>query len=109
MSSYERCLSRPIRIDADDFSLGKATVLNRQTRIASIQVTPNGGDVVFNFRNGIGGEILHTVEADAGDGTKNIDFGYFPPLYTQGIIVEGDITFLNSITVNVIEPQSSGT
>lgn len=105
----EPAISRPIRVAPGDFSGGSATALSRQTRIASIQITPVGGDVRFNFRNGAGGEIFHTIEADASNGTKNINFGYFPPLYSRGVAIDGDTAFLDSITINVIEPQSSGT
>ncbi len=110
MPGYDEPLSRPIRKVAADISGGSVTILGRATRIATITVTPGSGDAVVDFRNGVGGEILWTIEADNASGSHTAPFGVHPLLFTKGIVAEvNNVNFIQAICVAVVEPQSSGT
>ena len=106
----DRPLSRPIRKVAGDITNEKVTIYSNPTRIATITVTPSKGDLVVNFRNGRGGEILWSIEADNASGSHSVNFGSHPLLFTQGIIAEiNNTNFIHSICVAVVEPQALGT
>lgn len=106
---YERPISRAIRITTADLSGLTATILDRSTRVAAITVTPNLDDLVVDFRNNTTGEILWTIEADAGSGSHSVNFGPYPLLFTQGIVAEiNKADSLQSICVAVVEPQAQG-
>lgn len=106
----DRPLSRPIRKVPADFTDLTATFFSNPTKIAAITVTPLGGDVVADFRNGATGEILWSIEADNAAGSHSISFGAYPLFFTQGIVVDiNNINFLHSIQIAVVEPQASGT
>jgi len=106
----DRPLSRPIRKVAADFTDLSATFFSTQTKIATITVTPDSGDLVVDFRNGPTGEILWSIEGDNAAGSHSVNFGAHPILFTQGIVAEiNNIEFIHSICIAVVEPQSAGT
>ena len=102
--------SRPIRISGNGNATNQA-VLARATRISVISVKPGGQDVVVTLRDGISGQPLWTVEADAASGSHMDSFPH-PLLFPNGIYMDvaSDQSAPNwVVNVAVLEPKSSGT
>src|SRR3990167_3549682 len=99
--------SRPIHRAGDQ---GNGYMLQRSTRIAAITVTPGAGDAIATFTDGAGGQTLWKQEADSASGSSNQSFGSYPLLFKNGVYVVFDAGGDNnaSISIAVIEPQSSG-
>jgi hypothetical protein len=81
--------------------------IERPTRISAICVTPAGGDVHVDFYDGgAGGQVIWSMEADAGAGSTTINFN--PPLnFTTKIyatIEDADPANNGSVQIAVVEP-----
>ena len=95
-------LSRPVRLITSGVAYGS------QVALTSYEITPLGFDVIVHFRNGAGGEILWTAEADASAGSKSESF-YNPLLFTKGVYVDIIQGTPESVCVGLDLPQSAGT
>jgi len=106
----DQTFSRPIRISGNGNVTGQK-VLDRATRVSVISVKPGGQDVIVTFKDGIAGQSLWTVEADASSGSHMDSFPH-PLLFPNGIYmdVDSDQSAPNwVVNVAVLEPKSSGT
>lgn len=102
--------SRPIRKAQADINGGSVVIIDRPTRVNVLSVTPAIDDAIVDFRNGPGGEILWTIEADNASGTRSVPFGRYPLDFTQGIVAEvNKKSAIQAICVAVIEPRARGT
>ena len=81
-------------------SNGLATGVN--VNVSAITVTPKGGDVVVQFKNGSGGDVLWEIEADASSGSHSVSFPS-PIHFSSGVYVVADTpAFLTSVSIATV-------
>lgn len=101
--------SRPIHRNGSE---GNGWILQRPTRMSAFSIKPQEGDVIVQFHDGAGGQVLWEVEADNASGSHFESFGDYPLLFKKGIYVtvvddSGNTNW--DLNVAVVEPMSSGT
>jgi hypothetical protein len=102
--------SRPIRLTSSGNNL---EVYGSATKVTAITLSPKNGDVVAQFTDGPGGQIVWEMEADDSSGSNSVSFGRYPLLFKTSVyvnIIEDNVgQSLRSLNVAVVLPASAGT